>query len=127
MEPIELIALTVAIIIIVKVIMLIAFPKHMRKVTKAYFSKKGWHNYWSWIWLFIFLGLAYLIFTTVPISHIIATFFLFAMYMHVAVFLVFPKDIQKLTEHALKHPEKLWLAISFSLIIAIFTIYAILF
>jgi hypothetical protein len=127
MEPIELVALAVAITIIIKIIAMIAFPKHMRKMVKSYFSKKGWHNYWSWIWLFIFLGLAYLIFTTVPVSHITATLFLFGMYLHLAVFLVFPKDVRKLTEHALKDPGKLWLAISFSLFIAIITIYAVLF
>ena len=127
MEPIELVALTVAIIILIKVIAMIAFPKHMMKWAKRYFKKSGWHSYWSWLWLIVFLGVAYIVFTNVPISHIVATLFLFSLYLHFAVFLVFPKDIIKLTEHALKDPGKLWLAISFSLIIAMFTIYAVLF
>lgn len=126
MELIEIVALALAVIIIVKVLMLIAFPRHFRKFIADYFRKTGWHNYWSWICLVLFLTVAYVVFTAVPISHIVAALFLFSLYLHFAIFLAFPSDLRQLAEHAMKDPKRLWLAISTSLIIAVFTIYAIL-
>ncbi len=126
LAPIEIVALVVAAIIFIKVISLLVFPKHFEKFVKSYFSKTGWQNYWSYILFGLFLIVAYVVFTAVPISHIAATFFLFGLYMHFAIFLVFPKDLKQLTQHVIRNPGKFWLAISVSLIIAVVTIFAIL-